>query len=103
MADHRHHPRQRTQLRIWLTSPRRSVYARIHDVSSGGLGLRVPTAFEPGERVQVTVPLEDGSEIEAPAVVVWVGPGGTSGLGLRFLAGADPRLADFASMLTRLR
>ncbi|HJZ88163.1 MAG TPA: PilZ domain-containing protein [Polyangia bacterium] len=89
-AEHRQHPRHRSSLMIWLSSPERSLYVRLHDLSLGGLGLRVPTCLVRGQAIEIALTLPDGAEIGGRAVVAWVRPEGAPGAGLRLLETTDP-------------
>ena len=64
-----------------------TVYARIGNLSEGGLFLRTSTPLERGARATLRFGLGDTAEIEAKAVVVWArgeGPAGPPGMGLEF-------------------
>lgn len=79
--------RYRSRLRCWCEGENVTVYARIGNLSEGGLFLRTSTPLRQGS--QATVRLRDaaGREVSVAATVVWTsegGDGGPPGMGLRF-------------------
>ena len=79
-----------SSLRCWLRGESRTVYATIRDLSHGGLGLRAPTTFRPGDAAEVLI--EDphhARSLRARAEVAWSHPDPQnpehSGTGVRFL------------------
>jgi uncharacterized protein (TIGR02266 family) len=64
-----------------------TVYARIGNISEGGLFLRTSTPLPRGARAMVRFKEADAPEVSAPVTVVWTtstGDGGPPGMGLRF-------------------
>lgn len=85
MADNRRHSRISSRLRCWCEGENVTVYARIGNLSEGGLFLRTSTPLERGAVARVRFGTEE--PIEAPARVVWSrveGQGGVPGMGLQF-------------------
>lgn len=84
-AEHRKHHRVASRLRCWCEGDNITVYARIGNLSEGGLFLRTSTPLERGARAIVRFGGEQ--PIEATARVVWSrveGQGGPPGMGLVF-------------------
>ena len=88
--ERRQHPRIGSSLRCWLRGESRTVYAMLRDLSHGGLCLRAPTTFQPGEVAEVL--LEDPHHtrrLRARAEVAWSHPDphnpDHAGTGLRFI------------------
>lgn len=92
MADNRRHHRVSSRLRCWCEGDNITVYARIGNLSEGGLFLRTSTPLERGSRARVRF----GNEpVEAVARVVWArveGQGGPPGMGLVFEEVDAPRI-----------
>ncbi len=87
MGDNRKHTRTSSRLRCWCESDSVTFYARIGNISEGGLFLRTSTPLPRG--VQTRVRLGDPAEpsLETEALVVWARAtegGGPPGMGLRF-------------------
>lgn len=84
MSDNRKFERVPTKLRCWCEGENITVYARIGNLSEGGIFLRTSTPLERGSLAM----LRFGSDgVEAPARVVWSrvdGQGGPPGMGLAF-------------------
>jgi uncharacterized protein (TIGR02266 family) len=90
LSENRKFMRVNSRLRCWCEGENITVYARIGNLSEGGLFLRTSTPLIEGSRAL----LRFGSEIpfEAQARVVWArleGQGGPPGMGLVF-EGVDP-------------
>lgn len=84
-AENRKFYRVASKLRCWCEGDNITVYARIGNLSEGGLFLRTSTPLERGARAMVRF----GGDlfIEATARVVWSrveGQGGPPGMGLAF-------------------
>ncbi len=78
----------RSRSRCWCEGEEITVYARIANVSEGGLCLRTEAPLQPGQRVRLRV-AGPPAEMELEAEVVWRrGPpdtnGEAAGVGLRF-------------------
>lgn len=85
MREMRKHPRVSTRLRCWCEGENVTFYARIGDLSEGGLSIWTSTPLNTGSRARLR--LGNGHTIEAPAVVVWSrteGDHGPPGMGLKF-------------------
>jgi uncharacterized protein (TIGR02266 family) len=75
----------KSRLRCWCEGDNITVYARIGNLSEGGLFLRTSTPLERGARAVLRFGLEQ--PVEAVARVVWSrveGQGGPPGMGLAF-------------------
>ena len=75
-----------SRLRCWCEGENVTVYARIGNLSEGGLFLRTSTPLSEGSRATVRFG-QDATTIEAQATVVWCradGDLGPPGMGLRF-------------------
>jgi len=73
-----------SRLRCWCEGENITVYARIGNMSEGGLFLRTSTPLEQGSQARVRI----GPTLEAVARVVWrriEGQGGPPGMGLEFV------------------
>ncbi|MHB8876421.1 MAG: TIGR02266 family protein [Myxococcaceae bacterium] len=87
MRDNRKSERVHSRLRCWCEGENVTVYARIGNLSEGGLFLRTSTPLEQGSKAVVRFGLADTSEVEASAIVVWArndGDSGPPGMGLMF-------------------
>lgn len=92
-ADKRQHQRVSSRLRCWLEGQEVTFYARVHNLSEGGLFLKTLTPLEQGARARLK--LEDGEDkVDAEAVVVWSQDEGSNdtpaGMGLAFISLAEP-------------
>ena len=87
-SEKRRHPRRALAVHCWIRDARHTVYARLHDVSLGGLSIRAPILFRPNAELELAIVLagdETTSAVSNVAVrargrVVWVraaaeGPG----------------------------
>lgn len=73
-----------SRLRCWCEGENITVYARIENLSEGGIFVRTSTPLERGTRATLRF---GTSGVEAPARVVWSrmeGQGGPPGMGLVF-------------------
>lgn len=86
MKENRKYPRISSRLRCWCEGDNVTFYARVSNLSEGGLFLRTSTPLETGAVTRLR--LRDGDEdsvVEATATVVWSRQNGQeSGMGLRF-------------------
>ncbi len=84
VSENRKFERVVSRLRCWCEGQDITVYARIGNLSEGGIFVRTSTPMERGSKAT----LRFGTEgVEAPAVVVWSrneGHGGPPGMGLAF-------------------
>ena len=71
MKERRRHPRLPSRVRVWVSSQSRTIFSRVHDMSLGGVGLRVPSGFARGDAVKLTIRSES-DEIERSGVIAWV-------------------------------
>jgi hypothetical protein len=79
-AEKRRYPRHQLPVRCWMADGLHTVYARVHDVSLGGLSLRSPVPFAPNAEVELALVLPPSEasrptselSIRARGRVVWV-------------------------------
>ncbi len=98
MSDNRKWRRVPSRLRCWCEGENITVYARIGNLSEGGLFLRTSTPLHEGSRAL----LRFGNDIEANARVVWArleGQGGPPGMGLVFEGMDDARLETIRRLI----
>ena len=87
MSDNRKHLRVESRLRCWCEGENVTFYARVGNLSEGGLFLRTSTPLPAGCRTQLRLRNGDASEVVAEATVVWSREDGRespAGMGLRF-------------------
>lgn len=87
MRDNRKHGRVDSRLRCWCEGENVTFYARVGNLSEGGLFLRTSTPLPAGCRAQLRLRNGDASEVIAEATVVWSREDGRelpAGMGLRF-------------------
>lgn len=89
MSENRKHARIPTQLRCWCEGANVTLYARIANLSEGGLFVRTSTPLAEGTRAQVRLSPGAEPEIHATATVVWLRDseepaGRPPGMALRF-------------------
>jgi len=98
--DNRKFGRVPSRLRCWCEGENVTVYARIGNLSEGGLFLRTSTPLERGSR---TVVRFGDTNIEATAQVVWArsneGAEGPPGMGLMFVDIDDNRLQQIRRLV----
>ena len=98
--ENRKYARVPTRLRCWCEGENVTVYARIGNLSEGGLFLRTSTPLTLGSRA--TVRFGADSAFEAEATVIWArgdGDGGPPGMGLRFETIDGKRLDDLRKLI----
>jgi hypothetical protein len=96
-SEKRRHPRRALAVHCWIRDDRHTVYARLHDVSLGGLSIRAPILFRPDAELELAIVLASDDEptamsavaVRARGRVVWVraaaeGPG-TARMGAQFV------------------
>jgi uncharacterized protein (TIGR02266 family) len=86
-SENRKYDRVPSRLRCWCEGENVTVYARIGNLSEGGLFLRTSTPLQSGAHAVLRFGVGDEAEVEARAVVVWSrgeGDLGPPGMGLRF-------------------
>lgn len=89
MSNNRKHPRVDSRLRCWCEGDNVTFYARMSNLSEGGLFLRTSTPLAEGSEAVVRIEVREPSEVQAKARarVVWTRPDGNGqmpGMGLRF-------------------
>lgn len=85
MSENRRYSRVSSRLRCWCEGENITVYARIGNLSEGGLFLRTSTPLSQGSRALLRFGTDNA--VEAHARVVWArleGQGGPPGMGLQF-------------------
>jgi uncharacterized protein (TIGR02266 family) len=83
--DRRQYPRFAARLRVWCEGDNVTIYARVGDLSEGGLFVWTSTPLPEGSRAKVR--FVNGHTVEAEAVVVWSRAeekGKPAGMGLQF-------------------
>ena len=81
-----------SRLRVWCEGENITVYARVGNLSLGGLFLRTSTPLERGSRATLRF---GAAGVEVPGRVVWArleGQGGPPGMGLEFVGVDSDRL-----------
>jgi uncharacterized protein (TIGR02266 family) len=92
-----------SRLRCWCEGENVTFYARVGNLSEGGLFLRTRTPLETGAITRLR--LNDGPEtVEATATVVWArADGQESGMGLRFEALDEPGRSQLRALIEHER
>ncbi|MBJ6765582.1 TIGR02266 family protein [Myxococcaceae bacterium JPH2] len=106
MRDNRKHARISTHLRCWCEGENVTLYARIANLSEGGLFVRTSTPLAAGTRAQVRLSPGSEPEIQAVATVVWQREveepaGRLPGMALRFEAIAPDALESLRRVITQ--
>ncbi len=85
-SENRRHSRVPTRLRCWCEGENVTVYARIGNLSEGGLFLRTSTPLPNGARTTLRFRDGESEEVSAEATVMWSRPGvgDQAGMGLKF-------------------
>ncbi len=85
-SENRRHSRVPTRLRCWCEGENVTVYARIGNLSEGGLFLRTSTPLPDGARTTLRFRDGESEEVSAEATVMWSrqGVGDQAGMGLKF-------------------
>ncbi len=87
MSDNRKHERVFSRLRCWCEGENVTFYARMGNLSEGGLFLRTSTPLAEGSETTVRIETREQAEVSAKARVMWARPdtnGHPAGMGLRF-------------------
>ena len=87
LRENRRHARVHSRLRCWCEGANVTFYARVGNLSEGGLFLRTSTPLSPGASAKLRFEVAGGLQIEARATVIWArgeGEVGPPGMGLRF-------------------
>lgn len=102
MVENRKFQRVDSRMRCWCEGENVTVYARIGNLSEGGLFLRTSTPLTLGSRAVLRFG-EPG--VEAAATVVWARSsetsGGPAGMGLQFVEVDEPRREQIRRLLER--
>lgn len=87
-TDNRKNTRYHSRLRCWCESDNITLYARIANLSEGGLFLQTNTPMDTGRRMLLRLSHGEVREVMAEATVVWNRPQrqekGPPGMGLKF-------------------
>ena len=87
MSDNRKHDRVYSRLRCWCEGENVTFYARMGNISEGGLFLRTSTPLAEGSEAVVRIETREEAEVSARAREMWArqDPNGhPPGMGLRF-------------------
>ncbi len=106
MINSRKNDRIHSRLRCWCEGENITVYARIGNLSEGGLFLRTSTPLAEGSLAILRFGLGEPQEVESPAVVVWSREDedfGPPGMGLRFSDLDDVRLSRIREIIGQER
>jgi len=86
--DNRKNTRFTSRLRCWCESDNITLYARIANLSEGGLFLQTSTPLNAGRKALLRLGSGEVSEVMAEATVMWSRPQrhdkGPAGMGMRF-------------------
>lgn len=102
MRENRKHQRIDSRLRCWCEGENVTVYARVGNLSEGGLFVRTSTPLREGSRALLRFRDGDSVEVSAEAKVVWTSGGSDhtpAGMGLQFEALDEHALAKIRSLL----
>ncbi|WP_395803777.1 TIGR02266 family protein [Archangium minus] len=87
-TENRKHERYPSRLRCWCESENITLYARIANLSEGGMFLQTNTPLDTGRRTRLRLSGGPAHEVMAEATVVWSRPQrqdkGPPGMGLKF-------------------
>ena len=89
MRENRKYARVSTRLRCWCEGENVTFYARVGNISEGGLFLRTSTPLARGAKAWLRLEPKGQAELRAEATVVWARTGSGEqqpGMGLRFEA-----------------
>lgn len=103
MSQTRKHPRFRSLLRCWFEAEGVTLYARVGNLSEGGLFLHTATPLANGARARVRLGLAERPPLRAEATVVWARDGGQAGMGLAFSPLDEGTLGQLRSLLADAR
>ena len=99
-SENRKYTRVLSRLRCWCEGENVTVYARIGNLSEGGLFLRTSTPLSQGSKA--TLRFGADATIEAQAKVVWCradGDSGPPGMGLQFEVIDGKRLEELRKLI----
>jgi uncharacterized protein (TIGR02266 family) len=103
LRENRKFERVHSRLRCWCEGENITVYARIGNLSEGGLFLRTSTPLEQGSKTVVRFGPNEADEVEAVAIVVWARSqpsDGPAGMGLQFQEVDASQLEQIRQILT---
>src|SRR5687767_1708504 len=86
-SDSRKHGRVTCGLRCWCEGENVTFYARVGNLSEGGLFLRTNTPLPTGSKAMLRLSRSGEGEVQAMATVMWASSAhgqGPAGMGLRF-------------------
>ena len=92
LANRRRYPRVAVRARCWCETDGITLYARVINVSEGGMFIRTYAPLEQGSPARLRFQVEPtGGEVAAEAVVAWVQEGSepenvSPGMGMRFVS-----------------
>ena len=69
-AEKRRYPRRQLAVRCWIGDGHHTLFARLHDLSLGGLSLRAPVPFAPRAELEVALMLPGTIEDPHSAVAI---------------------------------
>jgi uncharacterized protein (TIGR02266 family) len=101
LTEERREDRIFARLRCWCESNNVTLYARVGNVSEGGIFLRTRTPFAIGTKAKIRFPGQGLTQPEMSATVAWTreeGPEGPAGMGLNF----DPLDSDMRALIRRI-
>jgi uncharacterized protein (TIGR02266 family) len=105
IAMNRRHLRVPARARCWCETEDITIYARVLNVSEGGLCIRTYAPLSAGSRAKVRFPLESGGEVTADAQVVWAREERSEaflpGMGLQFLGIDDSSVTALRQFVQR--
>ncbi|ABF90757.1 conserved hypothetical protein [Myxococcus xanthus DK 1622] len=105
LSENRKSTRIPTQLRCWCEGDNVTLYARISNLSEGGLFLRTSTPLARGARTVVKLSPAGHQDIQAQATVVWLREAEEralpAGMGLRFESLDSDTLGRLRQMISQ--
>jgi uncharacterized protein (TIGR02266 family) len=102
LSDNRKFPRTSSKLRCWCEAENVTFFARVGNLSEGGLFLRTSTPLDTGAVARLRLRHGEAHEVEATATVVWSRvEGQESGMGLRFERLDEPSRKHLRRLIDR--
>jgi uncharacterized protein (TIGR02266 family) len=96
-----------TRMRCWCEAENVTFYARVANISEGGIFLRTSTPLPNGSRTHLRFALAGPDNIEAQATVVWTREdgvdGGPPGMGMKFENVDDEMLGSLRRIISEQR
>lgn len=102
MVENRKYERVPSRLRCWCEGENVTFYARVGNLSEGGLFLRTSTPLEAGAHAELRLGGGELQEVQARAIVRWArgdDAGGPPGMGLEFERLEDVTLASLRALI----